>query len=65
MKRRLNGVLYTFVRLLRAEAGATAIEYTLIASIISLGIFVGAGLLGDQLKTTFTNVATEVQKATE
>lgn len=39
------------------ESGATAIEYGLLASLIALGITVGAKLLGDNLGTLFTNIA--------
>jgi len=39
------------------ESGATAIEYGLLASLIALGITVGAKLLGDNLGTLFSNIA--------
>ena len=39
------------------DSGATAIEYALIASIISIAIVVGATALGNQLNTTFNTIA--------
>lgn len=42
---------------LRDEAGATAIEYGLIVSIIALVIITAWGLLGDPLVAAFTQVA--------
>jgi len=38
------------------EAGATAIEYALIASLISVAIIAGATSIGATLGTTFTNI---------
>jgi len=45
------------VRFLNDEEGATAIEYALIAGLISMGIIGGAGLLGTALGTFFTSVS--------
>ena len=45
------------VRFLKDEQGATAIEYGLIAALISVAIIVGAGLVGVGVNTTFTQVA--------
>ena len=47
----------TVVRFWRNEAGATAIEYCLIAIIVSLSIVAGAKGIGSNLKSIFTNVA--------
>ncbi len=41
-------------------SGATAIEYGLIAAGIAVAIIVGVGLVGDNLATVFTSVATEL-----
>lgn len=49
----------------RNRSGATAIEYALIAGIISLGIVAGAGALGTAVKTTYDGVATTVNDATK
>ncbi|TPW27604.1 Flp family type IVb pilin [Pararhizobium mangrovi] len=38
------------------ESGATAIEYGLIAALISVAIIAGASALGGKLKTTFNDI---------
>ena len=48
---------------LRDEAGATAIEYGLIAAGISVAIIAVVSQLGTQLKTTFTTVTTSLATA--
>jgi pilus assembly protein Flp/PilA len=40
------------------ENGATAIEYGLIAALISVGIIGAVTLLGDNLETTFRSITT-------
>ena len=45
------------VRFLKDEEGATAIEYGLIAALISVAIIVGAGLVGTAVNSTFESVA--------
>ncbi|MCO6391966.1 Flp family type IVb pilin [Aliihoeflea aestuarii] len=45
------------------ESGATAIEYGLIAALIGVTIIGAAGLLGDELVTTFTNIDTALSGA--
>lgn len=48
----------TFInKLFRDEAGATAIEYGLIAALIAVAAIVGMQALGDSLDTTFNNVS--------
>jgi pilus assembly protein Flp/PilA len=47
-------------RFLADEAGASAIEYALIAALIALVIIGGAGLLGSAINTKFTEVATSL-----
>jgi len=49
-----------FNKLLRDEQGATAIEYGLIAALIAVAAITAMGALGDQLSSTFTEVATEM-----
>ena len=44
-------------KLLRDEAGATAIEYGLIAALIAVAAITAMGTLGNQLSTTFTGVS--------
>ena len=41
----------------RAQAGATAIEYALIASLIAVAIITAVRGLGTDLGTTFNNIA--------
>lgn len=47
-----------FQRFVKDESGVTAIEYGLIATLIGVAIIAGATLLGTQLNTVFTNLAT-------
>jgi pilus assembly protein Flp/PilA len=47
-----------FSRFVRDESGATAIEYGLIAALISVVIIGAVTLLGGNLKTVFNSVAT-------
>ena len=47
----------TFQNLLQDEEGATAIEYGLIAALVSVAIITILGTLGDNLVTTFTSVS--------
>lgn len=54
----------TLRNLLKDEAGATAIEYGLIAALVSVVIIVGLGLLGNALNATFSNIASTVGGAT-
>ena len=53
-----------FKNLVRDEAGATAIEYGLIAALIAVAAIVGMGALGDSLDTTFNNVSAELDANT-
>jgi pilus assembly protein Flp/PilA len=49
-----------FKNLLRDEAGATAIEYGLIAALIAVAAITAMQSLGNQLSTTFNQVSTEM-----
>jgi len=51
-------------RFYKDESGATAIEYGLIATLIAVAIISGATLLGGNLNTRFTGIATTVGGAT-
>jgi pilus assembly protein Flp/PilA len=53
----------TIVQFAKDESGATAIEYGLIAAGISVAIIAVVNSLGTQLKTTFTNVSTQLGNA--
>ena len=49
-----------FVRFVKNESGATAIEYGLIAAGISVAIIAVVNSLGSQLVTTFTTITTDL-----
>lgn len=50
-----------FVKFIRNETGATAIEYGLIAAGIAVAIIVVVQGLGTQLNTTFTTVSSALR----
>ena len=47
-----------FSQFMNDESGATAIEYGLIAALVSIAAIGALGALGTSLTTTFTTVAT-------
>jgi pilus assembly protein Flp/PilA len=49
--------------LIRDESGATAIEYALIAGLVSIAIIAALTLLGTNLSNLFNTVATTVEAA--
>jgi pilus assembly protein Flp/PilA len=56
--------MYSLImRFVRDENGATAIEYGLIAAGISVAIIAVVNSLGSQLKSTFTNVSSQLATA--
>ena len=46
-----------FAILLKNEAGVTAIEYALIAALIAVAAIAAFSLVGSNLSTTFSNIA--------
>jgi pilus assembly protein Flp/PilA len=52
-----------FRRFIQDETGATAIEYGLIAAVLSLAIVSGVSRYAEKLEFLFGNNASEVQKA--
>jgi len=50
-------------KLIRDEAGATAIEYGLIAALIAVAAITAMGSLGDNLSNTFNTVSDEMANA--
>ena len=52
----------TFVKFLQDKSGATAIEYGLIAALISVAIIGGVTTLGSNTQGTFNKVGTEIAK---
>ncbi len=49
-------------RLLKDESGATAVEYGLIAALISVAIVTVVANVGGELKDTFTTIEQELAK---
>ncbi len=52
-----------FNTFIQDESGATAIEYGLIAALISVAAIAAMGALGDSLQTLFNTVAGELSNA--
>ena len=52
----------TFSRFVSDESGATAIEYGLIAALISVGIIAAASALGDNLGNVFNSINTKLEE---
>ncbi|MBO9122176.1 MULTISPECIES: Flp family type IVb pilin [unclassified Rhizobium] len=51
-------------RFLKDESGATAIEYGLIAALISVALITGAGALGSKLNIMFNNLSNTIANKT-
>ncbi|MAZ18864.1 Flp family type IVb pilin [Oricola sp.] len=49
-----------FLRFLKDESGATAIEYGLIAALISVALVAGATTVGSSLNSKFDSIGTTV-----
>ena len=56
----MNGFLTFTKKLLKDESGATAIEYGLLAALISIVIIGAVGAIGIQLTAKFDKVNTEL-----
>lgn len=52
-----------FARFVKEESGATAIEYGLIAALISVALIAGATTLGNNLNNVFQNISTKMGTA--
>ena len=52
-----------FKTMLRDEAGATAIEYGLIAALVAVAALTALDSLGDELSTTFSTVDSKLDSA--
>mgnify|MGYP003585443269 CR=1 FL=1 len=50
-------------RFLKAESGATAIEYGLIASLIAVAIITAATTLGGNISATFNSISSKIKPA--
>lgn len=56
-------MLAKFQQLLKDESGATAIEYGLIAALVSVAAVAALGNLGQSLSTMFTSISTTLNNA--
>jgi len=54
-------MVHLFVSMLRNTRAATAIEYGLIAALIAVAAIAAMQGLGNKLKTTFTNVSSNMK----
>ncbi|HZY52164.1 MAG TPA: Flp family type IVb pilin [Reyranella sp.] len=54
-------MLSIFRRLMKNQQGATAIEYTLIAALISVAAIVAMGNVGSKVNGVMTNVASAMK----
>jgi pilus assembly protein Flp/PilA len=54
-------MLSNFRRLMKSEKGATAIEYTLIASLIAVAAIVAMQSVGTKVNAVLSNVASTMQ----
>ncbi|WP_312222122.1 Flp family type IVb pilin [Rhizobium rhizoryzae] len=52
-----------FARFVKEESGATAIEYGLIAALISVALIAGATTLGTNLNSVFQNISSKMATA--
>ncbi len=52
--------MQNFVRFLKDESGATAIEYGLIAALIAVAIIGAVTAVGDNTSQTFDNISNEL-----
>jgi len=53
--------LYKFQSFLKDENGTTAIEYSVIAAVISVSIVTAVGTIGDKVMDLFTTVENEIK----
>ena len=58
-----NSMTASLRSFLQDESGATAIEYGLIAALISVAAIAAMGAMGDSLQTLFNTVAGELNNA--
>jgi len=50
-----------FIRFLRDDSGATAIEYGLIAALVAVVLITGLTTLGTTLNAKFSNIASSIK----
>ena len=49
------------IKFMRADSGATAIEYGLIAALLSVVIIAAVTLVGNNLQQVFTNIGSQLK----
>ncbi|KUR78422.1 Flp family type IVb pilin [Novosphingobium sp. Fuku2-ISO-50] len=59
----MNAITMFLAKIGRDESGATAIEYGLMAALISVAAITAMGALGNSLTNTFNYVSGQVQNA--
>ncbi len=59
----MANVFFRFKRMLRDKSGATAIEYGLIAALVSVAAVVALQNLGSSLNTMFSTVSSQLDTA--
>lgn len=55
--------MQTMIRLFKSEDGATAIEYALIAALVSIVAIVAMGSVGNSVKNSFSVVSSSLTSA--
>lgn len=56
-----NDMIKTAIRFIKSEEGATAIEYGLIAALISVAAIAAMTNLGTRISTTFNTASTKLR----
>ena len=59
----MTNVFFKFKRMFKDKSGATAIEYGLIAALVSVAAVVALQNLGSSLNTMFSTVSTQLDTA--
>ena len=59
----MKNVFFKFRRMFKDKSGATAIEYGLIAALVSVAAVVALQNLGSSLNTMFSTVSTQLDTA--
>jgi pilus assembly protein Flp/PilA len=59
-QKRMARLLTLFLHLIKGESGVTAIEYALIAALIAVAAIAAFTLVGTNLSTTFSYVASQL-----
>jgi pilus assembly protein Flp/PilA len=53
----MKNLFVSIKRFVRSEEGANGVEYALLAGLIAVAFIIGAGILGTNLNTFFTQIA--------